>query len=433
MISADFKLLPVRGCVMVYMVVIIIADTISPLKVSFAAMTAYRTCAGVMGIIWVQLLAQSQDTPLTSCQTHTLCWWHFRWLSKDDRKYSFRSFLPPTTWPRHLRPRRAVRSPGSDSLSTLLIDLPHGGSEKPSVSRSDLCLFIKVFIHYRHRPQKCVSRKFAPYFKLREFFALSVELQELSIFLYPSFSSTIFRFFPTTFFSNMWFWCKSSPINGAIWTVYLLKMCICEAENVYSVCARAPDKEAEVLVSLPKVPQRPFLPLRGEERKALKIIVQAGTQSSHQEWAEPETHFQKSPKTNSAVTAINTKYSSFCMIVWNGFQGGGLHRHCASYCRRKNLGCCKKTAQFECERDSEPDLAGWRRGRPAAKSSRQLPAEDLPAPEARHRERKAATSWRSTEARGHGGAPWAARDRETCPPADTHPRPGSESTLWARN
>lgn len=129
-------------------------------------MTAYLTFAGVMGIVWVQLLAQFQDTPLTSCQTHTLCWWHFRWLSKDDRKYSFRSFLPPTTWPRHLRARRAVRSPGSDSLSTLLIDLPHGGSEKLSVSRSGLCLFIKVFIHYRHRPHKCVSRIFVPYIKL---------------------------------------------------------------------------------------------------------------------------------------------------------------------------------------------------------------------------------------------------------------------------
>lgn len=205
-------------------------------------------------------------------------------------------------------------------------------------------------------------------------------------------------------------------------------MCICE--NISSVCAWGPDKEAEVLFSLPRVSQRPFLPLREEERKALKIIVQAGTQSSHQEWAEPETRFQKSPKTNSAVTALNTKYSSFCMIVWNGFQGGGLHRDCAPYCWWENLGCCKKPDQRSCQRDSEPDLGGWRGGRPAAKSSHQLPAEDLPAPEARHRERKATTS---TEARGRGGCPWAARDRETCPPADTYPRPGSESTLWAGN
>lgn len=186
------------------------------------------------------------------------------------------------------------------------------GAVKSSVSRSGLRLFIKVFIHYRHRQQKCVSRKLE-ILNFKKFFLYLFSFK--SNLFYFSFIHLLLAQFSGDFFSHTSptcnFWCKSSPVDGAIWTVYLLKMCICETKNICSVCAWSPDKEAEVLFSLPKVSQRLFLPLTEEERKALKIIIQAGTQSSHQEWAEPETHFQKSPKTSSAVAAINTKYSCF--------------------------------------------------------------------------------------------------------------------------
>lgn len=48
-----------------------------------------------------------------------------------------------------------------------------------------------------------------------------------------------------------------------------------------------------------------------DERKALKVPIQAGSQLSDHQWAEPETHFQKSPKTKAAAASENTKSSGF--------------------------------------------------------------------------------------------------------------------------